>query len=106
MTFYAVYDKATGELYSTGTELGDAAVLAERGLTAVELPEPKPGQPWNAKAHRFDPAPPPTPVAEQVNDLLADDPDFAALTPAQKALIAKFAPRLSAATIVEPPPAG
>lgn len=103
MTFYAVFRKDSGELYSTGSTVADAATLAKDGLAVAELAAPPDDrQEWNPKAHRFDPAPPVPPVAEQVAAALGGDAEYATLSGADKALLARFAARLTAVHVIEP----
>lgn len=97
MTLFAVYDKATGDLYSTGTVVGDPDDLAERGLVAkqfADLDAHPENEVWNPKAKAFRPMtaaeiaeriPPEAPL-----DRLAADDEYAALGPAERALVEKF----------------
>lgn len=55
MTWYAVYDKNTGELYSTGSVLADEAILRVAGLEFKEINGPQEGRLWNAQTRTFGP---------------------------------------------------
>jgi hypothetical protein len=77
MTWFAVVDAATGELVSTGTTVAEE--LDER-LEVIELGDELPAGVWDAQARRFVEAPP----APTVDERLADDPDFKAMTAGEK----------------------
>lgn len=63
-TWYAVYEIATGELVSTGTNIAADSVLAEMGRASVPIGESPPGPytVWNKATHGFDTFPPPKEV--------------------------------------------
>jgi len=53
MTWYAVYDKATGELKGQGSQVPSDVELASRGLAKKSFPE-KPTMDWNSSSLKFD----------------------------------------------------
>lgn len=61
MSWFAVFDAVSGRLESVGTVVADAAVLSQRGLTAVEIGfDPRaPTKQWNETARDFDDVTPP-----------------------------------------------
>ena len=53
MTWYAVYDKATGELKGQGSQVPSDVELASRGLAKKSFPE-KTTMDWNSSSLKFD----------------------------------------------------
>ena len=54
MTWYAIYNKNTGELFSTGTVVADDSILIANSLNVVKIDGPAEGRQWNPKTLQFE----------------------------------------------------
>lgn len=93
-TYYAIVDKQTGQLRSTGSVVADPAELAASGLEALVLDTPPvPGDKrWNPASRKFD-----LPMTGAVGfpDLLAADAEFGTLPKGTRDQVVAIARRIA-----------